>query len=207
MSPGELIDQIREHYVSRLQSAIDEYRNQPDQRCAHEAAFCDEDGNVAVDGSLQLPVRGDLIVIRDDVVVESLQIDTEEMLSFEPIQFEWSGDLNVEMQPFQWNWLQLEITGLGPDADWETLRSWFLHWFQDEDPTDEMLLGVHFLSDPRMLSKTDSKTECEEQRIQLSVDMGTAPVDALEELLDALTQIGAKSVVIGQFEDEDHDDV
>ncbi len=189
---GQLLDQIRDYYVSRFIDAINEHSSSDGVTVAHEPAFCNANGEVVTEGALSLPARGDLLVIRDGAVVDSVQIDTEGMLSFEPVEFEWpENNLNVELRPFQWNWMQLRIFGLKTDADWTPIRDWFIGWFQENDPADdELLCGVHFLSDP----------EYGHDYSQLTIDLGTAPVESFEELLDAIGQLGATCVHIGQFE-------
>ncbi len=192
---GKLLDQIREYYVSRFIDSINEYIGKDGVTVAHEPAFCDANGDVVTAGELALPTRGDLLLIRDGAATDSVRIDTDRMLSFEPIVFDWpENKLHVELSPFQWNWMQLRIFGLKADADWTPIRDWYLGWFQDHDPADDELLGgVHFLSDP----------EHGNGYSQLSIDLGTAPVESFEDLLDALGQMGATSVQIGQFEDDE----
>ena len=190
---GQLLDQIRDYYVNRFIDAINEYTSADDATVAHEPALCNADGHLVTEGALGLPVRGDLLVIRDGAVSDSLRIDTQGMLSFEPIAFEWpENNLDVDLRPFQWNWMQLRIFGLQNNADWAPIRDWFIGWFQEDDPAEgELLGGVHFLSDP----------ELGRDYSQVSIDLGTAPVESFEELLDAIGQMGASGVQIGQFEE------
>lgn len=190
---GQLLDQIRDYYVSRFIEAINEHPSADGVTLAREPAFCDSNGDVVTEGELAVPSRGDLLVIRDGAVSDSVQIDTAGMLSFEPIAFDWpENNLSVDLHPFQWNWMQLRIFGLKTDTDWAPIRDWFIGWFQENDPADDELLGgVHFLSDP----------ECGNDYSQMSIDLGTAPVESFEELLDAIGQMGATRVQIGQFEE------
>ncbi len=193
MALGHLLDQIRDYYVSRFVDSINEHSTDDGTTIAHENAFCNAEGEFVTEGQLELPARGDLLVIRDGVVSDSLQIDTEGMLSFKPIVFDWPDNgVNVDLRPFQWNWIQLRIYGLQPDVDWTSIRDWFMRWFQENDPADnELLGGVHFMSDPKDCGGCS----------QISIDLGTAPVESFEELLDALGQMGADHVKIGQFND------
>lgn len=193
MALGELLDQIRDYYVDRFVDTINEHAAAGDTTVAHECAYRDADGNFVTEGHLGLPARADAVIIRNGAVTDSLQIDTEGMLSFDSIVFDWpANDLQVELQPFQWNWIQLRIHGLPSDCDWNPLREWFMLWFRDDDPVDDELLGaVHFMSDP------DERDEY----CQVTLDLGTAPVEAFEELLDAICNMGAGRLHIGQFDE------
>ena len=190
---GQLLDQIRGYYVDRFIDTVNQYAEADGVTVAYESALCNADGSVVTEGVLGLPVRGDLLVIRDGAVSDSIQIDTDGMLSFEPIAFEWpENNLDVDLRPFQWNWMQLRIFGLQNNADWAPIRDWLIGWFQEEDPEDgELLAGVHFLSDPEL--------GCDYS--QVSIDLGTSPVESFEELLDAIGQMGATGVQIGRFEE------
>ncbi len=193
MPLGQLLDQIRDYYVNCFVNAINEHAADVNVALAHESAFCNADGELVTEGQLALPARGDIFIIRDGIVSDSLQIDTKEMLSFEPIAFAWpDSKIEVELRPFQWNWMQIRIFGLQASADWTPIRDWFLQWFKEDDPTDQELLeAVHFLSAP------ETREDCS----QVSVDLGTAPVESFEELLDAIGRLGGQRVQIGQFKD------
>ena len=192
MSLGNILDQIRDYYIQRFIVFIEEQSANRDISVAHECAFADAKGNWVTEGKLALPMRGDLFVLNNRKISKSIQIDTDGMLSFEPINFTWPQTaLEVCLAPFQWNWLQLRLHDLPTNTDWSPLRSWFFNWFAEEDPPeDEISGGIHFLSDP-------------EERVgyfQFSIDLGTAPVEAFEELLDAVNELGVIQVQIGQFE-------
>jgi hypothetical protein len=190
---GQLLDEIRDYYVNRFIDAINEQSLADGVTLTHEPAFCDSNGDVVIEGELEVPSRVDLLVISDGAASDSILIDTDGILSFEPIAFDWpENDLNVDLHPFQWNWMQVRIFGLKINTDWAPIRDWFIGWFQENDPADgELLGGVHWLSDP----------EYGDEYSQLSIDLGTAPVESFEELLDAIGQMGATRVQIGQFEE------
>jgi hypothetical protein len=190
---GQLLDEIRDYYINRFIDAINEQSLADGVTLTHEPAFCDSNGDVVTEGELAVPSRVDLLVISDGAVSDSILIDTDGILSFEPIAFDWpENNLSVDLQPFQWNWMQVRIFGLKTNTDWAPIRDWFIGWFQENDPTDgELLGGVHWLSDP----------EYGDDYSQLSIDLGTAPVESFEELLDAIGQMGATRVQIGQFEE------
>lgn len=190
---GQLLDEIRDYYINRFIDAINEQSLADGVTLTHEPAFCDSNGDVVTEGELAVPSRVDLLVISDGAASDSILIDTDGILSFEPIAFDWpENDLNVDLHPFQWNWMQVRIFGLKTNTDWAPIRDWFIGWFQENDPADgELLGGVHWLSDP----------EYGDDYSQLSIDLGTAPVESFEELLDAIGQMGATRVQIGQFEE------
>jgi|JI10StandDraft_1071094.scaffolds.fasta_scaffold00876_18 hypothetical protein len=192
MSLGKILDQVRDYYIQRFIEFVEEKSANEGTSVVHECAFADAKGNWVTQGKLALPMRGDMFVIEDGKISKSIQIDTDGMLSFEPINFNWPQTaLQVRLAPFQWNWLQLQLHDLPTNTDWSPLRSWFFNWFAEEDPPeDEISGGIHFLSDP----------EERDGYFQLSIDLGTAPVDAFEELLDAVKELGVVQVHMGQFE-------
>ena len=75
---------------------------------------------------------------------------------------------------------------------WQPLQHWFWHWFKENaGEHNEALAGaVHFLSDP----------EVSDGAVTFAVDLGTAPVEAFEDLLDALETMGARRCEIGHLE-------
>lgn len=190
---SELLGEIRNHYVERFAEAINDYDADEETSLMHECAYRYADGEVISNGELQLPLRGDMFVVSDGEVTDSLSFDTEQMLSFSPVTSEWTPELSLIIHPFQWNSLQLRLYGLPQSNDWEPLRAWFLQWFHDEDPDgDELLGGVHFMSDP----------EAFDTYFEFSLDLGTAPVECVDELFDALIPLGATKAEIGLFTED-----
>jgi hypothetical protein len=180
MKLGELLDRIRDYYTQRLRT---ELREAPTP--VAEPAFRKKDGSLAREGPLELPLRGDLFAHG-----EMIAVDTEKMLSFDALEFLWTEELTVNLEPFKWNEVTLVLSGLGACVDWDPLVDWFEKWFDAEDrrePGPDGLRGVlHFLSDP----------EVEGEDVRFSVDLGSAPVEAFEELLDAADALGAPRVRI-----------
>ncbi len=180
MQLGELLDRIRDYYLQRLRA---ELREAP--KPIAEPAFRKKDGSLAREGPLELPLRGDLYAHG-----EMIAVDTEKMLAFDALEFHWTEELAVTLEPFKWNELSLELTGLGSCVDWDPLADWFEKWFDGDDklkPGPDGLCGVvHFLSDP----------EIQDDSIHFAIDLGSAPVEAFEELLDAVDALGAPRVKI-----------
>ena len=121
----------------------------------------------------------------------TLSIDTERMLPFEPISVMWGAGLKVRFRPFQWQAMRQPVL-LPETTRWQPLQQWFWRWFKkDAGEHNEALTGaVHFLSDP----------EVSDGAVTFVVDLGTAPVEAFEDLRDALETMGAKHREIGHPE-------
>lgn len=191
MGLGKLLDQVRQYYLDRLVAAAEEKARNKKTSVILEPALRNQDGVAVVEGALQLPLRKDVAVLQKGVVKELLTIDTQGMLSFEPIAFTWGKSLRVVLGPFQWQQMPFRIPHPRKKV-WKPLQSWFWRWFkEEEDGGDEGLLGtVHFLSDPEVSEKT----------VLFETDLGSAPVEAFEELLDALAALGIKQCEMGQVE-------
>jgi hypothetical protein len=193
MNLTELLDSIRDHYLDRLTKAISE-KIDSGATVATEVALRDETGVPKGDGVFDLPMRVDLADNTAGVVTESITIDTETMLSFDEVVFDWEG-LGVTLSPFQWNWCEVLAEGNFTDASVEPLIDWFHEWFVDSEDGDgtELLGAVHYMSDPQLTAT----------QISFVVDLGTAPADVFEELLDAVAATGAMSVNIGEDDEAD----
>lgn len=196
MSLGLLLDDIRRHYTARLGSFAEELREaDPEATILTEVAFEDEDGAVAVEGLLELPMRLDVVEMKGGEVSQLLTVDTDSHVDFEPVDFDWGEEaLPVALGPFAWNRLQIRLHGLAEKPDWTALQDWFWIWFARDEPSGGGFLGaVHFLSDPEPL---------EPGAYQFSADLGTAPVSAFEDLLDCFVALGCSEAEIGWISEE-----
>lgn len=191
MALGDLLDQIRGYYVQRFIAVLEEFELAENESLLHEVALFDEAGELATEGRLELPMRIDAYVVRPEESSSSIKIETEGMLSFEPVDFVWpETEMPVRLEPFQWNWLDVRLEIPDRHVDFASLRAWFLRWFKSEDPTvGELLGGMHWMSDPEVVG----------QDWEFSLDLGTAPVAAFEELLDTCGGLGARMATLGQF--------
>src|SRR5215475_7825246 len=187
---GELLDQVRQYYLDRFIKIRDELLAEQNTRLILEPELRGSDGAVVTEGALQLALRTDMAVIKEGSA-KTLSIDSERMLSFEPVSFMWGAGLGVHLGPFQWQAMRLRVR-LPEITHWQPLQHWFWRWFKENaGEHNEALVGaVHFLSDPEVSDGT----------VTFAVDLGTAPVEAFEDLLDALEMMGAKHCEIGQPE-------
>lgn len=182
MSVGALLDDVRETYVSRLRDAATRFPG-----AILEPVLRDSDDRVVREGKLQLGLRVDIVRRTKDGIC-SETVDSDALPRFEPVTFEWDG-ATIELRPFYWDALTLQMDAVVADADLAPLRVWFERWFRanDDDAREGPLLGVaHFMSDPRTGSDA----------CLVDIDLGSAPVEALEELFDAAVALGARRVVV-----------
>ena len=199
MRLSELLEEIRTYYIQRLIGFADERRREGSD-VVLEGAMVDAEGKIVREGPFSLPLRKDVALVADGAVTRVFSVDTDGMLTFDPIQFKWSNDLKITMEGFQWNWCRVMFAG-PKKANWKPLLAWFERWFDAEDANtdgeDVEIHGViHYMSDP----------EWENHQGSFVVDLGSAPVDALEELFETLARMGAREVVVYTQEAGDEDE-
>jgi hypothetical protein len=115
------------------------------------------------------------------------QVTPTAHLGFEPFGVELAEHLTVAMQPFVWNEVALRANITLPV---EPVENWALHWLDLEgqmSPDEHGLLGVIHA----VLREDDM-----DGSTLLTVDFGSAPVDALGQLLDLAFAAGATHVAI-----------
>jgi hypothetical protein len=185
----ELLEQVRNVYLDQWLAVIDEKMAQPGLRVIAEPAWRTDDGHLALEGELQLPLRTDLAMMEGGAVSDMLNVASESPVPFDAVEFDWGKTLHVEMGPFAWQAFTITIPS-DPVCNSGPLQEWFWKWFLEEEDGAEApdLLGaVHYLSDPAPA----------EDVVEFLVDLGSAPVAAFEELLDALSVAGVTLCAIG----------
>lgn len=181
MKLSQLLEEIRRPYLVQLSkaAAAGNYHIEPAARCAS--------GAVALDGEPQTPIRYDFLD-KDSGAVHA--VDATEVIDFEPLQMDWDGQL-LQISPFTWDALTLEIIGLAPDTASEQVRDWFMHWFDEDDtnvPDANRLYGVpHFMSDA--MAREDGS--------MFQLDLGSVSPNAVLELIERLLDVKAKVVKLG----------
>jgi hypothetical protein len=186
MTFAELISTIRQPYVSLLAETA------AARRCVVEPPLMDERGELVLDGALNTGCRLDLVVTNDSGADEILRVDSATQMEFDPLEFEIDA-MRVTVTPFAWDWVALDVEGLSWEDTRDVLRDWFMRWF-DEDDSNAMdepgLLGVvHYVSDP---------VEDDDGRFSVTADLGSAPVEVIDDLLFRLLDAGASGVAVGQ---------
>ncbi len=200
MTLGDLLEMIRQDYIDHLTATAEDLEAEGAE-VMFEPAFRDDKGEVALEGVLKLPARVDLLAKRVEdgkEDVEPVQVAAEGVFKFDGgIDVTWENGMKVKVYPFGWDMMPVRMEGLGDVANFEPLQQWFWRWFAEpeelEGPAQEV---VHYLGDP----------ETKEGVTLLMADMGTAPLEAWQDLLDACAALGAKSVTIGEEAKADDED-
>ncbi len=187
----ELLEQIRTDFIDQFLAAIKEKKASEGVRVVSEPSLRDDEGSLAFEGEWQLPVRVDIAILQNDELSDMLNVEPKTIVAFDPVEFDWSKTLHVEMGPFAWQAFSIKMPN-EPHYDWDPVQAWFWKWFQDDedvdDPDTPMFLGaVHYLSDPVVLDDV----------VEMTFDLGTAPIAAFEELLDVFVATGVTLCAIG----------
>ena len=115
-------------------------------------------------------------------VLDETRAKYREKLAFAPIEFEWDG-VQVEVHPFAWNACALTLEGLALGAKVETIAHWFRGWLEEH---------------PRQGTvKTMSRPEQADGRAQVTLDLGSAPPEAVEHLLDVVAKLKPAKIRLG----------
>ena len=152
--------------------------------CYVEPALRLADGSLAVEGVPPTPYRVDLIAKQgmERIMIDSIPGQT-------PAIRQLSDGVELEIGPLVWDQTTIDAAGAGPEAS-EQVQEWFLRWFDPEDanPADAMGLQgvVHSMSDIR------AGDGC----ITFTLDLGSAPARAVEDLVSVLVRLGATGIRI-----------
>lgn len=170
LTVSELLERIRQPYAHQFSSTAA-------QSNFHvEPVLRGRDGSAIYEGTMRTPYRCDLV---HKETFESVSVDATELMQLDTVYFD-IGNTRVHVSGFSWDALTLDIEGMHKDAAEQLMRNWFLRWFDEDDtnlPSAEGLYGVlHFVSDPIKF----------ETVMRFTIDLGSAPVGAISELIDEL---------------------
>jgi hypothetical protein len=174
-----LLTQIREHYLGVLTSSLKEFQ--------HEFSPAAPELLLEVGRETAYAFRLFRIDMASNVGGQSKMQDVNPSthLNFPPQSFAPFPGLALTLNPIAWNGVDFTIHAI---SNWDGLEEWTLRWLDVDDshPQDENgLQGViHSVTTPEV---SDGSTA-------FSVDFGSAPVAAFEELLQLLVNLGAKRV-------------
>ena len=178
------ITNIRNHYLNIYLDAIKSFKAQHDQ--AEVEALASIDG-----------IKGQPEIFRwrrFDLVSHATQpprlanFRPDTHVSFEPISLTWQRKMKVRLEPIAWNDVGSECTGFNLQKS--QLEQWAVRWLdpQNQRPVDNHGIGgrIHTVLFPQR----------KVNRLEFYVDFGSAPIQALQELLQVLMLADTKKVRI-----------
>lgn len=184
---ADLLEKVREHYVSALSAAFAEFTSQHSPSVAE--LLLEPNGS-----TVPVPYR----YIRIDMGTNGpsgpklVDLNLDQHLAFDPWLCDVRGGLHMQIYPMVWNGIEFMCSK--PPDSLEPLTGWVNRWLDTEDSfesNDGQFQGViHSTTYP----------ETTEHGWSFSVDFGSAPVSALDELLDILHRSGAIIRAIGSFQ-------
>jgi hypothetical protein len=174
-----LAEQVRRHYLRALLSTFAEYKTSR-QPSSLEVLL-------ELKREEPLPFRLYRVDMASNVNGEThlQEVNPSTHLRFEPFFVEVHDTLALEVQPMNWNGVEVYAN---TQADGQAIESWALKWLDVEDrhaQDEDGLQGV-------IHSVTLQESEAGSFRI--AVDWGSAPLAALEELFQVLNASGATMV-------------
>jgi hypothetical protein len=184
MTLTELLDKIRDYYLTRFKQVIDEQRGNGFEIII-EPQLMDKNGQIITEGFFETPFRNDLFLLVDNKPIESVMVDTESKLAFKPITLRWTEKLTVTIEPFQWNYLTL-VFNEDIDFSWAYLKDWFNDSFGEKNSDSDFKLAIHFISDPYKIDNTQ----------MVDIDLGSGTIDDFKNLLDTLDKMNLTSVTV-----------
>jgi hypothetical protein len=181
MNLGDLLAMIRQDYLDTLQAAAE------DAKRSGAKVVLEPVGSVAE------PALGTVLWHDLQLNGKAVAVPSEGVFAFEErIIFGWgdalpgqSEPLQVVVQPFAWDAMPVRVKlPAGKALNLEPLRQWLEQWSAEPEETE-----AEFREVVHSLVQTGPNS--------LRIDMGSAPLDAWQDLLEALLAAGATQAVFG----------
>lgn len=181
MSPSDLFQKERADYLQALKLCLAQIR-ESDPQAASELLV--ELNTLEVPRPYRL-MRPD-IVYRNGDETKICKVVKDEWISFEPVDLQLTSGGLLKLNPFQWGSMELKLGG--EVSDWLPFEEWVARWLDAEDarssPDADFAGVIHQASQPVLLDGF----WC------LLIDMGSANLEALNELFDALGALRVRHV-------------
>ena len=194
-SSMDLFSHIRAEYVGRWLARIEEVK-QSGAFIGVESPLLGEGGVVVPMERGGFPFRADIVARNAEGTPKGVSCIFSQVEIFKPSRFTHDGTMPLMVFPFFWTAALLRVRGAAPGSVRQELARWAERWF-----------GLVDLSNIEPVSEQDVhgvihriqylESECTAETVAFEVDLGSAHVEALMTLLDALKGIGAKEVVLG----------
>jgi hypothetical protein len=172
-------EEVRASYIRTLEQAIRAARDKhPGARVYQEVVARTEDSSYRT--------CWDIAIEETDGQMEPVLVDLAAFLPWEHARIR-VGTLSVLVEPFLWHVCAIVARPAPPDHTFAALGIWFDRWFErPQEPGERFRNAVHWMSDP----------EIRGGHLCLQVDLGSAPAEALLDLLRTIGEMGATSAAI-----------
>ena len=180
-----ILSPVRDLYLARVLEEIVAASHQ-NYDCDTDTERREQDGSLSRFGVLHLPQRHDIRARRERRTVYYDVVDGQ-MMRFDTFTYKARLGGEAVISPFQWNDLSVLFRLDGMPPNWLALRRWYLESFQArfDESSPDFRGTVHSMSGP------DKGLD---GRWRLRIDLGSAPVEVVHDLVDMLTGMGARQV-------------
>lgn len=123
----------------------------------------------------------------DDGTPQITDVNPSTHLSFEPFGIEFMQDVTASVRPFVWNDLGIRSNTTLPA---EPVEEWAMRWLDMEDQLSKDEHGLQGVIHAIVREDADDGSTL------LTIDLGSAPVDALQELIELALSAGVTHLSI-----------
>jgi hypothetical protein len=196
--PVAVVDQIRANYLTAFMKAVKPYTVKVGS-CLVQPCLSDSLELIIGREGLKFPMRQDLVPLKDGNPKQVNVVKEAQPLTFDCFTVECDG-LEIAFGPFTWDLCTVAGVDLPKKLDYGPLKEWFTTYFDMEDSFDpEPETGlrpvIHSLNGPYI----------NELLTVFVADLGTTPVQGLDELIWTLRDMGAKAVIVGDWQPDPED--
>lgn len=180
---SEYLEACRDHYFVSLCAAVENARLDGTLVDWEVARVNDSDEVVKV-GCPATGLRMDLL-LEIDGFFQPVRVVPETVQDLVPLNHRFVGGLEIFARCARWDAMQVRI--VSPQMVAKEIGAWFDLWFKEEDESEVFpRLCVHYMSD----------VQARERVFSFDVDLGTAPIIALEGLFESLAEAGGQKVFL-----------
>jgi hypothetical protein len=199
MDAMEYLRQAREKYVDGYRRVLREKREQG-LNCQPEVWVDPNAGPESESDESQPPPPPHPLCV--DIVVESderpemVMVTAGEFMSGARVGTLRAGEVEAKIYPFHWE--ECPVWVRHPEPDWSMLANWRQRWMNPDaeavgDDDDGLHGVVHYLG----------RSMAEGGGHLYQMDFGSAPVEAMTELLEAFARMGVSEIEVGRSDGSD----
>ncbi len=177
----DLVGRVRDHYLAQFWELAD----QASKRCTNGTAEL----KIGLNGQSQFYKNCYCVdYATNDGKIEVVEFVVEKFLMFDPVTFD-CGRASLLVDHLRWGDVVIEHDL--PDVPADEIEEWFEHWFDPDDAAMRQTEIIH------SLHLTPGA---------VSMDMGTAPPEALYDMLGLLEHAGARNLRLTASQAEPDDE-